>query len=94
MTQVFDELPGGREIREERVDWEKVKADMIANEGQWVKVENVASSITQQLGSGRNQNFRGDELRHFEFVTRRTPGQEYAPRRTDLYGRYTQKPVR
>lgn len=89
--QFQNELPPAKTVRAEPIDWAQAKADLIANEGQWGKmVENVASSTTQQLRAGKNAAFRGDELAHFEFATRKPKDAvDYKPRRTDLWGRYT-----
>jgi hypothetical protein len=87
--EVVDDLPG-RAIREEPVDWPAVKKALVDNEGKWVNVaQNVASSISGQLASGKNQLFRGEELAHFEFRIKRPADADYPPRRTDLWGRYT-----
>lgn len=90
--QFFDELPAGRAVREEPVDWEQVKADLMQNPGRWGLVaENISSSTPGQLRAGKNKNFRGEDLEQFEFRVRKpaNPGVEYGKRRTDLYGRYT-----
>ena len=92
--QFFDELPVGRSSREQPVDWAAKKAELIANPGQWgLMAENISGSIADQLRNGRNKNFRGDELRHFEFRVRKpeNPAAPYGNRRTDIYGRYTER---
>lgn len=96
--QFFEKLPPNRFVRATRIDWEKAKAELIANEGQWGLVaENVSNSTPYQLRMGRNRHFRGDDLKNFEFSTRRpefdpdSDEEPYGPRRTDLYGRYTSK---
>jgi hypothetical protein len=88
--QFFEELPlkksGGV-----KVDWASVKADLIEGAGKWgLMVENTSSSTIDQLRNGRYKDFRGEELKNFEFATRKpdNPDTPYAPRRTDLYGRY------
>lgn len=87
--KVVGDLPGGGPVREERVDWAGAKEALVANPGQWVLMaENVAASIPGQLSTGKNKNFRGDELLHFEFSTRKPKDKSYPNRRTDLYGRY------
>ena len=89
--QFFDELPGNRVVRGKAIDWKAVKEDLMANPGQWgLMAENVSSSQPGQLNAGKNQSFRGEELAKFEYRVRRpeNPETPYAPRRTDLYGRY------
>ena len=86
----FDEMPPGRSVRAERVDWAKAKAELMENPGQWgLMAENVASSIPGQLTNGKNKAFRGEELQHFEFRILKPENSDYGPRRTDLYGRYS-----
>ena len=69
--QFFDDLPSGRTVREEAVDWAKVKADLMENPGRWgLMAENISSSTPGQLRAGKNRNFRGPELAHFEFRVR------------------------
>ena len=95
--KVVKDLPAGRAVRDEPVDWEGAKAALIENAGDWVLIaENIASSIPGQLRAGKNKNFRGDELRHFEFRVRKpeAPKVPYGNRRTDLYGRYTKRAKR
>lgn len=93
--QFFDELPAGRAVREERVDWEKAKAEVMGTPGKWgLMAENVSSSTPGQLRAGKNKYFRGEELRHFEFRVSKPQKADpaiYTSRRTDLYGRYTEK---
>ena len=92
--QFFDDLPSGRTVREEAVDWAKVKADLMENPGRWgLMAENISSSTPGQLRAGKNRHFRGPELAHFEFRVRKPkdPKEPYGRRRTDLYGRYTVK---
>lgn len=94
--EVRDELPPGRTVREEPIDWEGAKQAMIDNEGSWVKiVENVSTSTPQQLRRGDNRLFRGEELKHFEFVTRKPEDPEvaasYRANFTDIWGRYSAK---
>lgn len=72
-------------------NWALIKADLVANRNRWILIaENVPSSTSSQLRSGKNRHFRGEELNHFEFVTRkpRNPDSPYLPRRTDLWGRF------
>lgn len=90
--QFFDELPASRNVRDTPVDWPVVKDELKARPGQWgLMAENVSSSIADQLRSGKNKLFRGEELDHFEFRVRKpeNPAVPYGNRRTDLYGRYT-----
>lgn len=90
--KVMDELPAGRAVRDEPVDWPAAKQAVIDNAGSWVLMaENVASSIPGQLRAGKNQNFRGTELEHFDFRVRKPEGKVYGNRRTDLYGKYTKR---
>lgn len=89
--EFFDNLPTGRIIRPDPIDWESAKAAMLENPGQWGLIAtNVSSSTAQQVRAGRNKRFRGDDLERFEFRTRRPKdlSDGYGPRRTDLYGRY------
>lgn len=89
--QFFNELPPGRSIREEPVDWEAAYDAMKQNPGQWGLIAtNVSGSTPGQLRAGNNQHFRGDDLKSFEFRTRKPekPDKPYGKRRTDLYGRY------
>ena len=93
------EPPAAQNLREERVDWAAVKAELMAHEGEWGLVaENIANSTPQQIRSGRYKEFRGAELDHFEFVTRKPEDKEklveYGPRRTDVWGRYTKSVTR
>ena len=89
------EPPAAQNLREQgQVDWAAVKAELIAHEGEWGLVaENIANSTPQQIRSGRYKEFRGDELDHFEFVTRKPEDKDkaasYGSRRTDVWGRYT-----
>jgi len=90
--QFFEELPPGRTARVEKVDWEKAKADLIANEGVWGLIaENISGSTTTQLRKGTYKSFRGDDLLHFEFQMRKPKNttEDYGTRRSDLYGRYS-----
>jgi hypothetical protein len=92
--KVLDELPAGRSLRDEPVDWVAAKQALIDNPGKWVLMaENIASSVPGQLRDGSYKDFRGAELAHFEFRVRKPekPAVPYAPRRTDLYGRYTKR---
>ena len=92
--QFFDELPAGRATDRVQTDWAQAKADLIENEGQWgLMAENVSDSTRDQLRAGKYRAFRGEELEHFEFVARKPENPEvpYAPRRADIYGRYTAK---
>ena len=89
--QFFEELPPTNN-RNRRIDWDGAKADLIANEGKWgLMATNISNSIPQHLRAGRYKAFRGEELDDFEFAVRRpeTPSEEYGPRMTDLYGRYS-----
>ena len=91
--QFFEQLPGDAD-RPKRppIDWAKAKADLIANEGRWGLIAtDVSNSVPQQLRRGRNKQFRGPELDHFEFSVRKpeNPTEPYPKRRSDLYGRYT-----
>lgn len=87
--QFFDKLPESSVPRGPLKDWVKIKEDLKANPGQWGLVaENVTSTFPQQLREGRNKNFRGEEGALYEWSTRRPKNSDYAPRRTDLYGRY------
>lgn len=73
------------------IDWEGIKAEMVAHEGQWGLIaEDVASSTLTQLRRGKGR-FKGEELAHFEFLARRPKGAEkpYGPNRTDVWGRYS-----
>jgi len=92
--QFFDELPGNYGLRGNNTDWAAAKADLMKNPGQWgLIIENVAASTASQLRTGKNQMFRGDELKQFDFRIRRPTGAKgrgYADRRTDLYGRFTE----
>lgn len=94
------EPPAAQNLREQgQVDWAAVKAELMAHEGEWGLVaENIANSTPQQIRSGRYKEFRGAELDHFEFVTRKPEDKakaaEYGPRRTDVWGRYTAKVAR
>lgn len=90
------ELPPLARAVREPVDWAKAKAEMVAHEGEWGLIAtNVASSTPSQLRRGEYKDFRGDELRHFEFATRKPEDVEvaktYPARRSDLWGRYTAK---
>ena len=92
--RVQSELPPGRTVRDEPVDWAKVKTLMIENEGNWVLVaDNVAGSTAAQLREGKNQLFRGADLDAFEFAVRKPEDPNvaatYKKFRTDLWGRYT-----
>lgn len=94
--QFFDELPERRVPRREPIDWEKAKAELVAHEGEWgLMVQNVSDSTVDQLRAGKYKSFRGEELKHFEFATRKpdNPEEPYAKRRTDVYGKYTSEPV-
>jgi len=85
------DLPGGQ-AREPRrfIDWADAKSQLMANEGQWGLIAtDVSVTVPQQLKGGRNKLFRGEELENFEFCVRRPEGAAYAPRRSDLWGRYT-----
>lgn len=91
--EVKDELPPGRTVRAEPIDWAGAKQAMIDNAGSWVKiVENISSSTPQQLRRGDNRLFRGEELERFEFATRKPTDPDvasrYRPNFTDLWGRY------
>lgn len=91
--QFQDELPPGRAVRDEPVDWAAVKKSLMQNPGKWgLMAENVASSTPAQLRAGKNKSFRGPELEHFEFRVRKPsdPKKPYGRRRTDLWGRYTE----
>ena len=92
----FETPPGGSSLR--KIDWEGAKVELVANEGEWGLIaERVAGSHPQQLHAGKNVNFRGDTLKHYEFVTRRpvdAAAKGYSKRQTDLYGRYSSKPLR
>ena len=88
----FEELPVSRSGRRAPIDWAQAKTNLIANPGAWGMIaENVSSSTPGQLRKGKNKHFRGEELEKFEFVVRRPSDPEtgYAPRRSDLYGRFT-----
>jgi hypothetical protein len=86
--QFVDDLPDTRIAREEPIDWATLKAELVANPGQWgLMVENVSVSQAGQLRDGKNATFR-DELSKFEFRMRRPKDKQYAVRRSDLYGRY------
>ena len=88
--QFTSELPRGIDVRPTRVDWEEAKQAVMDNPGQWgLMATNIASSVPDQLRKGVNKAFRGDDLAHFEFATRRPKGADYPKRRTDLWGRYT-----
>ena len=94
MTQfkVLDELPAGRQVRAEPVDWAAAKQALLDNPDKWVLMaENIASTTSGQLAGGKNQHFRGEELEHFEFAVRKPekPEVPYGNRRTDLYGKYS-----
>lgn len=92
--QFFDELPQGRTVRDEPVDWAEAKIGLMQNPGKWgLMATNVSSSTPGQLRSGKYRLFRGDVLKHFEFRVRRpeNPEEPYGVRRTDLYGRYTEE---
>lgn len=85
-----DELPGGDRAKRKYTDWNKAKADLMANEGQWGLIaEDVSVTVPQQLQKGRYTAFRGEELEHFEFSVRRPKDATYRNRRSDLWGRYT-----
>lgn len=87
-----DELPQAFGAPDKRVDWAAVKAELIANEGQWgLMAENMANTTPSQLRRGNYAAFRGDELAHFEFASRRpeNPDAAYGTRRADIWGRYT-----
>jgi len=91
----MDDLPQSRTYRPEPIDWASAKQELMENEGKWGLVaEDVASSTAQQLRTGRNKAFRGEELKHFEFRVKRPeePEVPYGPRRTDLWGRYSARP--
>lgn len=88
----FKELPTRSNVRDQPIDWAGAKAELMANPGEWGLIaENVASSTPQQLQTGKNKHFRGEELEQFEFRVMRPENapESYAKRRTDLYGRYT-----
>lgn len=91
--QFFEALPAGRRRSERTIDWVKAKAEVMENPGSWGLIaENVGSSTAGQLTAGKNKNFQGEELKHFEFSVRRPEKADpaiYTERRTDLYGRYT-----
>ena len=90
--QFFSELPERHVVRDEPVDWEQAKADLMANPGKWgLMAENVSNSTPGQLRKGKNRFFRGPELENFEFRVRKpkAPETPYGRRRTDLYGRYS-----
>jgi len=93
--QFFDELPARRTVRDEPVDWERAKAEVMANPGMWgLMAENIASSTPGQLRAGKNKHFQDDELKHFEFRVSKPENADpdiYTARRTDLYGRYTEE---
>jgi len=89
-----EELPAPGRLREDPIDWAQAKSDLIAHEGQWGLIaENVASSTPGQLRDGKYRHFQGEVLEHFEFAARKPalPEVQYAPRRTDLWGRYSVK---
>lgn len=93
-----EELPTARASHGTLVDWAAVKDELVANEGQWgLMAKAVAQSTPQQLRKGAYRAFRGEELAHFEFASRRPKNPEnpedYAGNRTDLWGRYSAKPV-
>lgn len=88
--QITEQLPSGNDVRPTRVDWSASKELAMQNPGMWVLMAtNIASSIPDQLRKGMNKQFRGDDLKHFEFATRRPKDATYPKRRTDLWGRYT-----
>lgn len=91
--EVRDKLPG-RTMRTEPIDWEGAKQAMVDHAGSWVKiVENIAISTPQGLRRGDNKLFKGDELKQFEFVTRKPEdaavAATYKANFSDLWGRYT-----
>lgn len=88
------ELPGGRTVRDAPIAWANAKELMIENEGAWGLIaENVSSSTPQQLRRGRYREFQEGELEKFQFAMRKPEDTEvaatYAPRRSDLWGRYS-----
>lgn len=89
--RVEKELPKARaSVRDEPVDWEAAKRALIENEGDWVLVaDNVHATTAEQLRRGRYAQFPETELDSFEFVARKPEGSNYAPRRTDIWCRYT-----
>jgi|GEM_PF-2817051 len=94
--QFFEDLPPGRNIRQEPVDWASAYDAMMQNPGQWGLIaSDVSASTPGQLRAGKNQHFRGDDLKHFEFRVRKpeNPDPAYGKRRTDLYGRYVPEGV-
>ena len=95
--QFFEKLPPVKRVREEPVDWAQAKADLIANEGQWGLIAtNISNSTPQQLRTGSYKDFKPEDLDHFEFKVRKPENPEvpYAPRMTDLYGRYSSKAIK
>lgn len=89
--QFFEELPPSRTGRISPINWIEAKNQLVANPGMWgLMAENISSSTPAQLRAGKNKQFRGDELLNFEFRVRKPDNPEvpYAPRRTDLFGRY------
>jgi len=90
--KLFNELPGT--LPRDALNWVAAKQELIENEGMWgLMAEDIAASTPDQLRKGGYAAFRGEELRHFEFATRKPATQvgvePYRKNRTDLYGRYT-----